>query len=67
MKGLRSINRKLQNSHGNVNYSIGNGVARKLIHMTHEHGQWWGDCLREWELLAGGGKGGKIGVTVITH
>ena len=27
---LRSSNRQLQNSHGDVKYSIGNGVAKEL-------------------------------------
>ena len=40
--------------------------AEPCIHMTHGHGQWWGDCLRE----LGGcwldrGTGRKIGTTVI--
>ena len=35
-------------------YSIGNGVAKELIHMTHGHEQWWGGCQREWRLLGGG-------------
>ena len=37
---LRSTNRYLQNSHGDVQYSIGNGAAKELIHMTHGHEQW---------------------------
>ena len=47
VRGLRSTNRKLQNSHGDVKYSIENRVAKELIHMTHGHEQWWGDCPRE--------------------
>ena len=43
VKGLRSTNRYLQNSHGHVKYSIGNGVAKEFIHMTHGHEQWFGD------------------------
>ena len=39
MRGLRSTNRQLQNSHGDVKYSIGNGVAKEIICMTHEHEQ----------------------------
>ena len=34
MRELRSTNRWLLNSHGSVKYSIGNGVAKELIHMT---------------------------------
>ena len=36
VRGL-STNRYLQNSHGDVNYSIGNGDNKELIHMTHGH------------------------------
>ena len=56
VRGLRSTNRQFQNSHGDVKYSIGNGVAREPIHMTHGHGQWCGDCLREWGMQGGKGK-----------
>ena len=46
-------------------YSIGNGVAKELTHMTNGHEQRCGDCLREWEVLGGAGwreaKGGKLG------
>ena len=52
MRGLRSTNRELQNHHGDVKYSIGNGIAKELIYMTHAYEQWFGDCLRE-----GGGEG----------
>ena len=34
VRGLRRTNRQLQNSHGDVKYSIGNGVTKELIHMT---------------------------------
>ena len=44
-RGLRSTNTYVQNSHGDVKYSIGNGEAKKLIRMTHGQEQWWGDCL----------------------
>ena len=30
VRGLRSMNRQLQNSHGDVKYSIGNRVAKEL-------------------------------------
>ena len=59
MRGLRSTNRQLQNSHGDVNYNIGNGVAKELIHMTHGHEQW--DCLREWVVLGWGCRGDAKG------
>ena len=65
---LRSTNRYLQNSHGDVKYSRGNGEAKELIRMTCGHEQWCGDCLRE-ECVGGfwveGKKGGKIGTTII--
>ena len=32
MRGLRSTNRQLQNSHGDLKYSIGNGVAKEPMH-----------------------------------
>ena len=37
----------LQNGPGDVKDSIGNTVAKEYICMTHGHGQWCGDCLRE--------------------
>ena len=65
VRGLRSTNRQLQNSHGDVKCSIGSGVAKKLLHLTHGHEQWCGDCLREWGVLGGGRSMGKIRTTVI--
>ena len=41
VRGLRSTNRQLRNSHGDVKYSIANGVAKELIRMTRGHKQWW--------------------------
>ena len=66
VRGLRSTNRQLQNSHGDVKYSIGNGGAKELIHVTHGHEQWWGKCLREqgsagWRI----GKGRKKNRTIV--
>ena len=60
-----STNRQVQNSHGDVKYSTGNGVAKELIRMTYGHEQWRGDCLREWGFLVGEGQRGKIWETVI--
>ena len=40
-------NRYLQNSHGDVKWSVGNGVGKELIHMSQGHEQWWEDFLRE--------------------
>ena len=32
VRGLKSTNRQLRTSHGDVKYSIGNGVAKELIY-----------------------------------
>ena len=40
-----------------VKYSISDRVAKENICMTHGHGQWCGDCLREWDF---GWKGTKV-------
>ena len=53
VKGLRSTNWSLQNSNGDVKYSIGNIVAKEHTCMIDGHGQWCGSSLREWEGLAG--------------
>ena len=37
--GLRNTNRQLQNSHGDIKYSIGNGETKELVCMTHGHEQ----------------------------
>ena len=63
-KGL-STNWWLQNSHGDVKYSIEKEVAKEIICMTHGHKQWCGVCLREWGVLVKGLQRGKIGTTVI--
>ena len=65
VRGLRSPNRLLQNSHGDVKYSIGNGAAKAVTHMTHGHEQRRGDCLRGLGVLGGQGQWGEIGTTVI--
>lgn len=44
---VRSTNRQLLNSHGDVRYSIGKGAAKGLTPMTRAHEQGWGDCLEE--------------------
>ena len=61
VRGLRNTNRELQNSHGDVKYNVGNGVAKELIHVTHGPEQWCGDCLRVWGCWVEGGKGTKLG------
>ena len=35
VRGLRSTNRKLQNSYGDIKYNIGNGIEN--LHITYEH------------------------------
>ena len=47
VRGLRSTNRELQNSHGDIKDGVGNEVAKQLTCMTHGHEQWWWDFLRE--------------------
>ena len=59
VRGLRSTNRQSKKSHRDVKYSIGNGVAKELTHMTRGHEQWWGDCLRKWVVPAGEEERGK--------
>ena len=54
VRGLRSTNRQLQNCHGDVNCSIGNGIAKEFICITYGHEQWCGDYQREWGVLGGG-------------
>ena len=60
-----SPNRWIQNSYGNVEYSIGNGVAKECIHMTHGHEQWCVDVLRDWGVWVEWNKGGRTGTTII--
>ena len=53
VKGLRSTNWSLQNSHGEVKYNIGN-TALSMSQCCE-------DCLIEWVGLGEGDKGGKLG------
>ena len=48
-----------------VKGSIENREAKDLICMTHVHELIRGDCRKEWGYWAEGGKGAKIGTTVI--
>ena len=59
VRGIRSTNRQLQTSQGEVKYSTGNGVAKELIRMTHGHEQQWWYFLREWGVLVRGGANGQ--------
>ena len=47
-EGIKKYKQIVTNSHGDVEYSVGNGAAKELIHETHGHEQWWVYCLREW-------------------
>ena len=57
VRGLRHTNRQLQNSHGDIKNSVGNGAAKELTHMTHEHEQICRDCLRDEGCCVEGVKG----------
>ena len=46
VRGVRSTNRYLQNSQGDIWYSVGKGAAKELIGMTHGYEQWCADRLR---------------------
>ena len=61
VRRLRSRNRSLQNSHGDVKYSMGNGVAKELICIADGHEQRWGDCLRGVGGVWWEGQRGKLG------
>ena len=45
---LKNVGKKVHYIWQDIKYNIGNGEAKELICMTHGHGQWCGDCLREW-------------------
>ena len=61
VRGLRSTNWSLQNSHGDVNYSIESGGAKEFIHFTHGHVQSCANCLREQGCWVEQEKGEKLG------
>ena len=61
VRGFRSTNRQLRTGHGDVKYSVGNGVATELICTTCGHEQRWGDCLRDRGCWVEGSKGRKSG------
>ena len=63
VRGLRSTNRQLQSSHGDVKCSRGSEVAKELTGMTQGQERWCGGCLRE--CWVEGDKRGKIRTTVI--
>ena len=44
---------------GHIKNSIGSGVAKEFICMTHGH-ELRGDCQREWGYCMEGGKGKKL-------
>ena len=66
VNGLRSTNWLLQNSHGDVKYSIGNIIAKECMCLTHGEGQLCREGLRKWvRVWVNGDQRGKIGTTVI--
>ena len=65
VRRLRSTNRQLQNSQGDISYDTGNEVAKQLTCLAHGHEQWCEECLSELGGWVERGKGGKIGTTVI--
>ena len=46
---------------------MGNGLAKDIMYVSHEHEQWCGECLSEREVLGGVGKMGENWTTVIVH
>ena len=58
VRGLRSKNWSVQNRQEDVKNSMGHGVTKELIRMTHGHELSGG-------ILLGGGAKGEIGTTVI--
>ena len=65
VQGLRSRKWQVQNRQGDVKDIIGNGVAKELMCMTHEHDQERRGLLEGMGYLAEEHKGGKIGTTLI--
>ena len=65
VQSLKSITGRYKTDRGDVKNSIGNGEAKELTCMTHGH-ELRGGLLKGRGVPGGGGKGGKIGTTVIT-
>ena len=61
--GNKKHNWQVQNRHGDVKNSIGNGEAKELTCMTHGH-ELRGRLLEGRGVLGGGEQMGKIGTTV---
>ena len=59
VRGLRSTNKYFKQSSGNVKYSIGNGVAKELIPMTHGYEHGVGIARRSGRCWVERGKGAK--------
>ena len=64
VRGLRSTNKQLQNSHVDVKYSTGNEAAKELTCVTQGHEKWCGDLPKRVGCQMEEGKGG-IRATVI--
>ena len=62
--GLRSTNWYIQNRQGDVKNSIGNGITKEIICITHGH-ELREEFLEGMGVPGGGGQKGKIGITVI--
>ena len=56
---IKKYNWEVQNQHGDIKNSIGNGEAKEFTCMTHGH-ELSGGCWREWGLPGGVGKGKKL-------
>ena len=61
VQGLRSTNWFMQDGQGEVKNSIGNGVAKELIRMTHGHELREGTAGRNGKDQVEGSKRGKMG------
>ena len=64
VRGLRSTNRQLKKSHGDVKYGIGNGVAKELTHMSMDVNNDVGIASRNGGCWVEEGKARKTGTTV---
>ena len=61
VRRLRSANRHLQNSNGDVKHSVGKRVAKELLRMTNGYKQNYGDCEGIWGAEWRGATGKKSG------
>ena len=66
-EGIKKTNGSLQNSQGDVKYSVGNGVAKELTQMTLGLNNGVGIALGSGGVLCEGCKEGNGGTTVISY